>query len=480
MAMTIFAVVATALAGVLTSSISARSIASERTAAEQDRERPARVDQVMDYADVGLTDDGNPPGDRRRRTATRRPRAARRLPRSVHGRDRDHLGGRRGADELRDQGELQERDRHRLPCPRLQAAGAAEHPGRPAPEGGPRRDQQGDRQRPGERLLPQTRRSRTSSSTSTTGRAPLSPTRRTPPARHGSRRSIRRPARPTTTSSCRPSTATSCCRIRAPRTSSSPPGRRHRRRSCRCTSRSRYLAGFNNSNGPPFVGTVVFTGRELRGLEELHVHRNAGRPSRRSRTPTTGASSCSCPGTYTITVTNSAACPVLDPTFVTQDVPVDLSELSGAPRRGGTTSTADPLGTISATVTLGRRPGGRSDGHRHRRAAVDPDAIGDDESSGIANVPQSSGRLRLHGDGSEGRPERAEPVGLGQRRIDDATSRSTSRSAPEGRRHLGRRQGRRRDRDAHRRPDRRLTLGNVRRQRRVRCSRTSRPARATR
>ncbi len=61
-AMAIFATVATAMAGVLTSSISARSLASQRTAAEQLGNTQLEWIRSLDYADVGLTVDGNPAG----------------------------------------------------------------------------------------------------------------------------------------------------------------------------------------------------------------------------------------------------------------------------------------------------------------------------------------------------------------------------------------------------------------------------------
>ncbi len=62
MAMAIFAVVATALAGVLTSSIGARSIASDRTGAEQVANSQLEFVRSISYANVGLTVNGNPSG----------------------------------------------------------------------------------------------------------------------------------------------------------------------------------------------------------------------------------------------------------------------------------------------------------------------------------------------------------------------------------------------------------------------------------
>ncbi len=62
-AMAIFLGVSTALAGVLTSSISARAIATERTAAQQEANDQLEWIRSLDYADVGLTVDGNPAGN---------------------------------------------------------------------------------------------------------------------------------------------------------------------------------------------------------------------------------------------------------------------------------------------------------------------------------------------------------------------------------------------------------------------------------
>jgi type II secretory pathway pseudopilin PulG len=63
LAMALFLGVSTALAGVLTGAISARSVASERTAAEQVANDQLEWVRSLAYADVGLTTDGNPVGD---------------------------------------------------------------------------------------------------------------------------------------------------------------------------------------------------------------------------------------------------------------------------------------------------------------------------------------------------------------------------------------------------------------------------------
>ena len=61
LAMAIFAAVATSLSGVLTSSISARSLASQRTTAEQIANDQLEWIRSLDYTEVGLTS-GNPVG----------------------------------------------------------------------------------------------------------------------------------------------------------------------------------------------------------------------------------------------------------------------------------------------------------------------------------------------------------------------------------------------------------------------------------
>ena len=63
LAMAIFLGVSTALAGVLTGAISARTVATERTAAEQVANDQLEWVRSLAYADVGLTTNGNPSGD---------------------------------------------------------------------------------------------------------------------------------------------------------------------------------------------------------------------------------------------------------------------------------------------------------------------------------------------------------------------------------------------------------------------------------
>ena len=61
-AMALFAIVATALAGVLTSSIDARAPLQAIDRGRADRQQPARVIRSISYANVGLTVNGNPSG----------------------------------------------------------------------------------------------------------------------------------------------------------------------------------------------------------------------------------------------------------------------------------------------------------------------------------------------------------------------------------------------------------------------------------
>ena len=114
-----------------------------------------------------------------------------------------------------------------------------------------------------------------------------------------------------------------------------------------------FLADFDNSNGSPYVGTVVFTVANSRGSKSYTY---TGTPVNVTTitNSATGASELLVPGTYTITVTNQAAALFwTDP--VTQDVPGNLSDYPND-LDAATTVTADPLGTIRATVTSGGGP----------------------------------------------------------------------------------------------------------------------------
>ena len=91
------------------------------------------------------------------------------------------------------------------------------------------------------------------------------------------------------------------------------------------------------------------------------------------------------------------------------------------------TLTADPLGSISATVTSAGGPVERRDRHGRRRPALDPDGNGDDERERDRDVHRAPGRLGLHGDRGQGRlraRRTSRPRSAAARR---PTSRSSSR-----------------------------------------------------
>ncbi len=112
-------------------------------------------------------------------------------------------------------------------------------------------------------------------------------------------------------------------------------------------------ARFNNSDGTPFVGTVVFTVSNSRGSKS-YTYTGTPVSVTTITNSTTGASEQLVPAVYTITVTNQAAASFYtDP--VTQSVPALLSDYPTTLAATGTV-TADPLGSVSATVTSGGSP----------------------------------------------------------------------------------------------------------------------------
>ena len=110
---------------------------------------------------------------------------------------------------------------------------------------------------------------------------------------------------------------------------------------------------FNQSSGPPFVGTVVFTVANSRGSKS-YTYTGTPVTVTTITNSATGASELLVPGTYTITVTNSAAS-LFYSDVLTQDVPSTLSNYPSTLTAGGTLA-ADPLGTISASVTSAGGP----------------------------------------------------------------------------------------------------------------------------
>ena len=154
LAMAIFLGVSTALAGVLTGAISARTVATERTAAEQVANDQLEWVRSLAYADVGLTTNGNPSGDRqpeRESVGVRWSHGS--CP--LHGRDQHLLGRRPRTDGLLDEGELQERRRHRVTDAGRKDPDDPEHPGGAAPACRVRRHQPRNRQRPAAGVLHQ-------------------------------------------------------------------------------------------------------------------------------------------------------------------------------------------------------------------------------------------------------------------------------------------------------------------------------------
>lgn len=112
-------------------------------------------------------------------------------------------------------------------------------------------------------------------------------------------------------------------------------------------------AAFENSNGTPFVGTVAFTVTSSRGSKSFTY---SGTPVTVTSitNSTTGATELLVPAVYTITVTNQAAASFYtDP--VSQSVPASLSDYPNDLAATGTV-TADPLGSVTATVTSAGGP----------------------------------------------------------------------------------------------------------------------------
>ncbi len=114
-----------------------------------------------------------------------------------------------------------------------------------------------------------------------------------------------------------------------------------------------FVADFDNSNGTPYVGTVVFTVANSRGSKS-YTYTGTPVTVTTITNSTTGAAELLVPGTYTITVTNQAAA-LFYTDVMTQDVPGTLSDYPND-LDATTTVTADALGSISATVTSNGGP----------------------------------------------------------------------------------------------------------------------------
>ena len=107
-------------------------------------------------------------------------------------------------------------------------------------------------------------------------------------------------------------------------------------------------ADFRQSDGTAFVGTVVFTVANSRGSKS-YTYTGSPVTITTITNSTTGAAEQLVPAPYTITVTNQAAA-LFYTDVVTQNVPNNLSDYPND-LSATATVTADPLGTISATVT---------------------------------------------------------------------------------------------------------------------------------
>ena len=112
-------------------------------------------------------------------------------------------------------------------------------------------------------------------------------------------------------------------------------------------------ADFRNSDGTPYVGTVVFTVANSRGSKS-YTYTGSPVTVTTITNSATGATEQLVPGSYTITVTNQAAAAFYTD-VVTQAVPGNLSDYPND-LAASATVTADPLGSISATVTSAGGP----------------------------------------------------------------------------------------------------------------------------
>ena len=169
------------------------------------------------------------------------------------------------------------------------------------------------------------------------------------------------------------------------------------------------------------------------------------------------------PGAYTVTVTNQAAAGFYTDAL-TQNVPATLSGYPASLTATGTL-TADPLGSISATVTSAGGPVAGATVTVTGGPRSVPTQTATTNASGIATfsgLPAGAGYTVTATKGGQSAPNQSASVSGG------STTNLSLRlpdGAPESQRHLGRDRCRGRDRHAHRWPGRRLALGNLGRQR---------------
>ena len=374
--MAIFATVATALAGVLTSSISARSLASQRTAAEQIANDQLEWIRSLDY-DAGRPQRRRQPIGHRR--PDRRPVGA--------GRSRPFPRGYTVSIDIfwvddpvptaiDDQGELQERRRHRVSRQRLEAALVAEHAGRAAAAGGVRRHQQGNRQRQvqdylHERAVPERRRS-------SLHNGPSSPLGDTTDAAGA----VRFPALDAATGSTYydlvvPPFNGYIHAAGAQRHALPARGRGDAADEGAAGVQARHPhRRLQDSDGTPFVGTVVFTVANSRGSKS-YTYTGTPVTVTSITNSTTGATELLVPGSYTITVTNQVGGELLHRrrdarTFPNlSDYPTDLTATATIDRRPARVDQRH--GDLGAAARSPGRPSpspaarGRSPRERRRR-----------------------------------------------------------------------------------------------------------------
>jgi type II secretory pathway pseudopilin PulG len=354
MAMAIFAAVATALAGVLTSSISARSTASERTAAEQIANNQLEWIRSLDYDDVGLTVDGNPPGvvdangnQSAQGGPTVPPLFTVRIDISwvddsvptSYDTKASYKNVVVKVSRARDSKQLTEQSTQVGPRQRAAFGGINKGIVNVRVEGYPPENT------PFPDVLVRLNNGPSSPLADTTDAAGT----------------VRFPG-------LDPATGSAYYDLVVPSFNGyillppNDPTVMHFQLAAGASPLLKVLqvykpvsftAAFNNSSGTPFVGTVVFTVANSRGSKSYTY---TGTPINVTTitNSTTGAAELLVPATYTITVTNQQAAGFFTD-VVTQDVPGTLSDypndLDATP-----TVTADPLGSISATVTSAGGP----------------------------------------------------------------------------------------------------------------------------
>ena len=176
-------------------------------------------------------------------------------------------------------------------------------------------------------------------------------------------------------------------------------------------------ADFRQSDGTPFVGTVAFTVANSRGSKS-YTYTGTPVTVTTITNSTTGPRSCSCPAVYTITVTNQAAASFYTD-VVTQNLPetlLGLPDRSHCDRdRHGRPARHDQR---HRHVGVRGRPGQRRDRHGLPAARARSRRGRRRRTRAASRPSRPPCRLGLHRDRGEGRRERSQPDGLRHRRLD--------------------------------------------------------------